>query len=67
MLSYLEVSYTIGFLVKSASTYNAVELISSNQLKVSIFHVAVPGIPQNINEAIIDHITSGVELNANRL
>ncbi len=38
----ITLSYTIGFL---ASIYNyAVELVSSNQLKVSIFHVEVPGI-----------------------
>ncbi len=52
-----KVSYTIGFLVKKRFYLYAVELISSNQLKVSIFHV----------EAIIDHITSGAEFNANRL
>ncbi len=39
-----KVSYTIGFLVKTRFYLYAVELVSSNQLKVSIFHVEVPGI-----------------------
>ena len=43
-LSYFKVSYTIGFLVKKRFYLYAVELVSSNQLKVSIFHVEVPGI-----------------------
>ncbi len=59
-------------LLKIASIYNyAVELVSSNQLQVSIFHVEVPGIlvhhikhKWNYNWP---HITSGAELNANRL
>ena len=38
-------SIIIGVLVKKVCIYNyAVELVSSNQLKVSIFHVEVPGI-----------------------
>ena len=34
-----KVSYTIGFLVKKCFYLYAVELVSSNQLNVSIFHV----------------------------
>ena len=39
-----KVSYTIGFLVKKRLYLYAVELVSSNQLTVSIFYVEVPGI-----------------------
>ncbi len=63
-------SYTIGFLVKKRFYLYALELISSNQLKVSIFHAEVLETLVNhiklIKEAIIDHITSA-GVNANRL
>ncbi len=46
-LSYFQIPYTIGFLVKKRFYLYAVELVSSNQIKVSIFHVEVPGILVN--------------------
>ncbi len=49
----------------------SLDSLELNQLKVSIFPVEVPGLLVNhikhINESIIDHRTSGTELNANRL
>ncbi len=66
-------SLKLDSLLKRACIYNyAVELISSNWLKVSIFHVEVPGILVNhkkhkINVAIFVYITSGAKLNANKL